>query len=87
MGKVCAYTHKQTLGQYAALIGAVVAVCACQPSTQASLQQWIRELQLAHPQLTDATIVYDIRTDSGSSPLLEDGRVTLAGSLEEPATT
>ena len=69
------------------LTGAVVGVCACRPETQASLQQWVKELQLAHPQLIDATIVYDIRTHDSSSALLEDRKHTVAGTLGEPASS
>lgn len=57
------------------IIGAVVAVCMCQPQTQGYLQQWIKELQLEYPCFKDAIIVYDIRTE-GDVPVLLDSSNT-----------
>ena len=48
-------------------VGAVVAVCMCNPPRQSSLQQWIQELQITYPYFRDATIVYNITTSDSSA--------------------
>ena len=53
-------------------VGAVAAVCLCQPQSQSSLQQWIKELQLAYPYFRDATIVYNIKTANNTTSNLLD---------------
>ena len=65
-----------------------MAVCMCQPQTQGSLQQWIKELQLEYPYLEDATIVYDIRLEEHDNPvLLDNGKASrFAASLDDAST-